>query len=81
MESYYANLLFEIISNESKEVKQATLKALYEIGKDGDFNRLDSEIINKVLVQLQEEDDMPDCIGEIYDRLTKLIAKHSAKHR
>lgn len=81
MESYYANLLFEIIINESKEVKNATLKALYEMAKDGDFDRLDSEVINKVLFQLQEEEDMPDCIGEIYDRLTKLIRKHRPKHR
>lgn len=81
MESFYVHRIFEVIANESKEVKQATLKALYEMGKDGDFSRLDSEIINKALVQLQEEDDMPDCIGEIYDRLTKLIQKHRTKHR
>lgn len=76
MEKYY-NLLFPIIQNARKDVIKKILKAIYEMGKDGDFNRLGNKEIDNILEDLYNEEDMPDFIGELY----YLLSENSTEHR
>lgn len=76
MEQYY-NLLFPIIQNGRKDVNKKIFKALYEMGKEGDFTRLGIKSIDNILEDLINEEDMPDFIGDLY----YLLSENSTEHR
>ena len=75
MEKYY-NLLFPIIQNARKDVKKKIFKALYEMGKEGDFDRVGIKSIDNILEELINEEDMPDFIGDLYYLLSENCTKH-----
>lgn len=76
MEKYY-NLLFPIIQNSRKDVNKKIFKALYEMGKEGDFNRVGITPVDNILEELYNEEDMPDFIGELYYLLSENSTEHS----
>ena len=75
MEKYY-NLLFPIIQNARKDVSKKIFKALYEMGKEGDFDRVGNKTIDTVLEELYNEEDMPNFIGELYYLLSESCTEH-----
>lgn len=72
----YFNLLFPILQKSRKDVKQKVLKALYEMGTEGDFTRIKNKQLDNILEEICCDEDMPDFIGELYD----LLAENSTQH-
>ena len=75
MEKYY-NLLFPIIQNGRKDLNRKIFKALYEMGKEGDYDRVGNKEVDAILEELYGEEDMSDFIGELYYLLTEESTKH-----
>ena len=75
MEKYY-NLLFPIIQNGRKDLNRKIFKALYEMGKEGDYDRVGNKEVDAILEELYNEEDMTDFIGELYYLLTEESTKH-----
>ena len=77
-QKYTHKILLALIGTD-KDLQEKTLSALYEMGKDGDFDRTGNKKIDEKLEKLLEDEDMPDIIGNVHDLLTKKIKTHLRK--
>lgn len=75
----YAHTLLLALIGSTKSLQERTLSALYELAKEGDFERTGNKKIDSTLVKLMEDDDMADSIGDVYDSLEKKIKTHLSK--
>ena len=61
-----AQTIFLTVKDKPLNIQKKTRDALYSIGKEGDFTRVDNTKVDSALESLADQDDISDTIGDIY---------------
>ena len=71
-----AQQLFLVAKNTPKNTQKKIKEALYSIGKDGDFTRIDNKKVDHFLEMLLEDEDLFDSIGDILEFVDKKLTRY-----
>jgi hypothetical protein len=71
-----AQTIFLTVKDKPLNIQKKTKEALYSIGKEGDFTRVDNTKVDTALESLADQDDISDTIGDIYRFVDLKLLRH-----
>jgi DNA-binding ferritin-like protein (Dps family) len=71
-----AQKIFLATKNTSTNTQKKTKDALYSIGKEGDFTRVDNTKLDLLLEAILDDEDLTESVGDILDFVEKKLTRY-----
>jgi hypothetical protein len=71
-----AQKIFLVAKNTPANIQKKTKEALYSIGKDGDFTRVENPKLDFLLESIMDDEDLYESVGDILEFVEKKLTRY-----